>query len=115
MIKKYITVTESRKKIFQIIKEVQKPNTVYYLTIKGIPQAAIISVDEFEGLLETIEVLSEYPDIKKDLEEIKKDCQKGEFAPFTKIAPLKNPFFMDKKTKYGVSNLHRKKNKKRTK
>lgn len=114
MIKKYITATESREKIFKIIEELKKPNTVYYLTIKGIPRAAIISVDEFEGLVETIEVLSEYPDIKKDLEEIKKECQKGEFIPFTKIAPLENPVFMDKNTKYGVSNLHRKKNKKRT-
>jgi len=61
----YITITEARKRLFQIAKEVQAPERSYILTENGKPKVAIISFEEYDSLKETIEVLTEFPDLKK--------------------------------------------------
>lgn len=115
MIKKYLTVTEARKKIFQLIKEVQNPDVYCFLTEKSQPKAVIISVDELESLLETIEVLTEFPSLKNDIKKLKKDYKKGKFISLDEILTSQN-FLMDKgMRKYEVSNPSGRKSKKRSK
>lgn len=61
-----LSISEARKKIFKIAQEVQKPYIHYTLTEKGRPYAVIISADEFESWQETLEVMQDFPDLKKD-------------------------------------------------
>lgn len=61
-----LSISEARKKIFQIAKDIQKPYIYYTLTEKGRPQAVIMSANEFESWQETLEVIQEFPDLKKD-------------------------------------------------
>ncbi|MCR4322522.1 MAG: type II toxin-antitoxin system Phd/YefM family antitoxin [Candidatus Azambacteria bacterium] len=64
-----LSISEARKKIFQIAQKVQKPYIHYTLTEKGRPYVVIMSADEFESWQETLEVIQEFPDLKKDAEQ----------------------------------------------
>lgn len=50
--KNLISVTEARKNIFAITESVQKSDTHYTLTERGIPTAVIISAERFEKMLD---------------------------------------------------------------
>ena len=62
-----LPISEARKKIFKIAEDVQEPSRHYTLTEKGRPKAVIISADEFESWQETLEIMREFPDLKKIL------------------------------------------------
>ena len=103
----YITITEARKRLFQIAKEVQTPGRSYTLTEKGKPKVIIISFEEYDSLKETIEVLTEFPDLKKDMEEAEKAVKTGEYKNWTTLEDLlgrEGFVFHDKSSnKYEVS------------
>lgn len=74
-----LPISEARRKIFDIAEDVQKPDTYYVLTEKGRPKAVMLSVEEFESLIETLEVMRIFPDLDKDIEETKKAYKSGEY------------------------------------
>lgn len=51
----------------------------FVITVKGHPNATLISAEELESLEETAEVLS-IPNIKKDIEKSRKQFKKGKFV-----------------------------------
>lgn len=104
--KRTLSVTEARKRIFEIIEEVQKPDTYYILTEKGRPKAVILSVEEFESLRETIETLEEIPDLAKDIVEYERDRKTGADQSYITLEEIleKEGFVVADKIKerYGV-------------
>ncbi|MBI4215180.1 MAG: hypothetical protein HY602_00450 [Parcubacteria group bacterium] len=46
------------------------------------PKAVIISADEFESWMETLEVNREFPDLKKDIQRFKKDVKIGKHLKY---------------------------------
>ena len=86
-LKHILSITEARKKIFQIAEEIQKTNTYYTLTQNGKPKAVLMSADEFDSLMETIEVLSD-PDLLKEIRDSDKALAEGrmdEFVPWEDV------------------------------
>jgi len=83
-----IPITEARRKIFDIAEEVQKPGVYYFLTDKGRPKAVIMSIDEFESWVETLEVMQDFPDLKKDIEEARKAFKTGEYKKWFSLDQL---------------------------
>ena len=73
-----MSISEARKKIFQIADEVQMPNSYYTLTEKGRPKIVILSAQEFESWQETLEVMKDFPDLKEDIKDAEEDLRKGE-------------------------------------
>ena len=67
LLKDSYSISEARKRIFDIANEVQVPERVYTLTADGKPKAVIMSAEEYESWMETMEVLSD----PKILEKIK--------------------------------------------
>lgn len=55
---KTIPVAEAKKRLSAIIKDVDETYDRYAITKNGVNKAMILSSDEFEGLLETIDILS---------------------------------------------------------
>lgn len=49
------------------------------VTIKGDKPLTVISVEEYENMKETLELLTLYPDMLKELQEERKKIEKGEF------------------------------------
>lgn len=71
-IKTTISISEARKRLFEVAEEVQSPQTVFTFTEKGRPKVVMMSAENFESWAETLEVMSLFPQLKKDLKETKK-------------------------------------------
>lgn len=78
-VKTTLSISEARKKIFDIAEDVQKPSTYYTLTEKGRPKAVLMSAEEFESWQETMEVMREFPDIEKDIKKAEAEFKKGDY------------------------------------
>ena len=62
-IKRIISISDARKRIFEIAEEVQAPDRVYILTENGKPKVAIMSATEYEHWTETLEVDQLFPNL----------------------------------------------------
>jgi len=80
ILKNVIPISEARKNIFQIANEVQKPDNYFTLTENGRPKVVIISADEFESWLETVEILNS-PEIMKEINDAKRAYKAKDFIP----------------------------------
>ena len=79
-----LSVTEARKQLFNILEDVSTPGVYYTLTEKGSPKAVILSAEEFDSLIETIEILQDkklVADIKRAEETIKR----GEYYTWEEV------------------------------
>jgi prevent-host-death family protein len=81
-----LSITEARKNIFDIAQEVQKPGTYYTLTENGKPKAVILSFEEFDSLMENLELLSD----TDAMERIKKAEQEFETGDYYSWDQIKN-------------------------
>lgn len=70
-----LPISEVRRKIFDIARNVQTPGTVYAMTENGRTKAVILSSDEFESLLETVEILHTYPNVQREIQEARKEAK----------------------------------------
>lgn len=115
-----ISISEARKRIFEIADEVQRPDTHYILTENGKPKAVILSAEEFESFLETIEVLQDSPELTKEIEELEQDIRTGVYVKYPTLEEVlaEEGFVVaDKPAKnqsYGVPHKNKAKSEKRT-
>lgn len=77
--KNTISITEARKRIFDLSEEVQTPGNFFMLTEKGKPKMALMSAEDLESILETLEVLEDFPTLKKDVEQAHKEFEAGDY------------------------------------
>ena len=119
MTKNTIPISEARKRIFEIAEEVQKPDTYYVLTEKGRPKVVILSFEEYDSLMETLEVYKDFPDLEKDIKEVERDIKSGAYKKYPTLEEVmgEHGFVLaDKsKRKYAISNRVQAKRKKRAK
>ena len=105
--KRTLSITEARKKIFDIAEEVQKPGVYYTLTEKGRPKVVMLSYEEYDSLIETMEVMEEIPDLEKDIQESREAYKSGKYKTWTSLEELlaKDGFVLAEKAKkqYGIS------------
>ena len=83
-----LPVTLARKTFLELIEKVDHTFTRYVITKKGEPRALLMSYDEFEGWLETLDILTD-PEWVKALQKAKKEVKKGEFLSFEKVVGRK--------------------------
>jgi prevent-host-death family protein len=114
-----ISISEARKRIFEIAEEVQKPDNYYTLTEKGRPKAVLMSAEQFDSWQETLEVMREFPNLSKDTKEAKEAIKSGEYKNWTTLEELlaKEGFLVsDKaKNKHGVPDKNQTKRRKSAK
>jgi len=113
-----MTITEARKKIFDVAKGAQRPGTYYTLTEKGRPKVVIMSAEEFESWRETLDVIQECPNLDKDVEETNLAVKSGKYKNWVTLDDLlakKGYVLAEKqKQKYGVSSKNKAISRKRT-
>jgi len=109
-IKTTLPISEARKKIFDIAKEVQKPNKYYTLTERGRPKAVIMSALEFESWAETLDVMKDFPNLDKDIKEARREFKKGDYIILEDLLK-KEGFILNNESKKvsAVSGRHSKK------
>jgi len=105
-----ISISEARKKIFDIATEVQAPGKHYTLTENGRPKVVIMSVEEFESWMETMEIMREFPDIKKDIARAEREYKSGNYITLEDLLEKEGYVLADKTSKnYAVSDHSAKK------
>jgi prevent-host-death family protein len=70
-----MSITEARKRIFEINEAVNKKGEHFMLIEKGKPSAVIMSAREYESWAETLEVLSDFPNAEQDLKNARRDYE----------------------------------------
>lgn len=79
-----LSITDARNKIFELAEAVQKPNTYYTLTDRGRPKAVLLSAEEFDSLIESLE-LAHDEDLLKDFKEAEKDFAEGKYTSWQEV------------------------------
>jgi prevent-host-death family protein len=112
--KNTLSISEARKKIFKIAEEVQKPDNYYTLTEKGRPKVVILSAEEFDSIMETMEILSD-PKILANIEKAEEEYKRGEYITWDAMKkemgfqPKEGLFLFDKgKKKYSAKSKKKK-------
>lgn len=71
-----LPATKARKQFFKLIKAADQPGTTITITVEGEPKVVMMSVEEFEGWQETLEILSDRK-LTKNIKEALVDLKKG--------------------------------------
>ena len=108
----FFSVTEARKNIFKIADEVQKPGNYYTLTENGRPKAVVMSAEEFESWKETMDVMSEMPDLADDIKRFEEDLKTGRTKDYVTLDEL---ILKLQKKENGISGKNRRKSSKANK
>jgi len=116
-VKEVISISEARKKIFQIADDVQKASNYYMLTENGKAKVVMLSFDDFDAWLETMEVIKTFPDIFDDIKNLKKDIKTKRYTKYTSLEEiLKKEGYLDNKikVKHAIPNKINAKSRKRS-
>ena len=77
-----IPLTELRPKLPQIMDRISRRFDRCVITRHGKPEAVLLSGEDYEGLLETIEILSDKEAVKR-IKKAKAEIKKGKTVPLT--------------------------------
>ena len=56
---RFVSVTEAKNKLRDLIRGMKSRQEIVAITRDGVPSAVLLSMNQFEGLMETIEILSD--------------------------------------------------------
>jgi antitoxin YefM len=70
----FVSITEAQNKLFDLVRNIKLRHQAVAITRYGIPTAVLLSMDQFEGLTETIEILSD----SKSLRSLKRSLKQAE-------------------------------------
>lgn len=79
-----LPITEVKRNLLPLIKKIQKLNESIAITRNGRAAAVLLSIEEYEGLLETLEILSD-PDLVKFLRKSKKQAEAGKWLSHEEV------------------------------
>ena len=71
---KTMTATEARKNFYTVLKSAAKPGMAITITLQGQSPVVMMSADEFEGWMETLEIMSDVSldkDVRAGIKEMK--------------------------------------------
>lgn len=75
-IESYIPITQAKAKFLDMVRQLHNTNDTIAITKNGVPEAVMLSMQKFEGLLETINILSD-PKMMQQLQGSAKDVKAG--------------------------------------
>jgi prevent-host-death family protein len=74
---KTVTASEARNNFFAILKEVEVPGVSVTITYEGHPKGVLMSAEEFDGLMETLDIKSNPKEVTA-IEEGMREKERGE-------------------------------------
>ena len=83
-IQDYIPVTKAKTKLLDIIRKIESSDDTVAITKNGVPEAVLLSMNKFEGLVETLEVLSDEKAMKSIRKSIK-EAREGKWLDFDEV------------------------------
>ena len=58
-LEKHVSISSAKAKLLEILRQVETDHENVVITKNGLPKAVLVNYEDFEGLLETIEILSD--------------------------------------------------------
>jgi prevent-host-death family protein len=83
-IQDYIPVTRAKAALLDLIRQIEHSDETIAITKNGVPEAVLMSMRKFRGLLETLEILSD----EKAMKSIRKSItqtQKGKWIDVREV------------------------------
>lgn len=74
----FVSVSEAKNKLLDLIRRMKHKQEIVAITRDGVPSAVLLSMEQFEGLMETIEILSDQKAMRA-LRRSLKQAEKGEW------------------------------------
>lgn len=81
---KTIKATDAKKHLLEMIRDSDEAFERYCITRNGEPKAVLMSVDDYEGWLETLAIMSSKEAVK-EIKKARKELDAGKGIPFEKI------------------------------
>jgi antitoxin YefM len=72
-IQDYIPVTKAKTTLLDLIRRIKDSDDAIAITKNGVPEAVLLSMKKFQGLLETLDILSD----EKAMSSIRKSIQQA--------------------------------------
>ncbi len=79
-----MNLSEAKDKLSQLVKETAETTSQTVISVNGREQAILISMEEYESLKETIEILKDQSLVKKICSSLE-DVRKGHVVKFERI------------------------------
>ena len=80
-IKEYIPVSKAKANLLDLVRKIKDSDDMIAITKNGMPEVVLISMDKFQGLLETMEILSDAKAMKVIRKSIR-EADKGMWVDF---------------------------------
>jgi len=74
-IQDYIPVTKAKSQLLDLVRRIKDSEDAIAITKNGVPEAVLISMEKFNGLLETLDILSDEKAMKSIRKSIKEANQ----------------------------------------
>lgn len=76
MIENVLPISELRANLPKILKLIDRLHQTFTITQRGKPEAVIMNIEEYEGWLETMEIMAD-KNLRKELKRADEDVNKG--------------------------------------
>lgn len=83
-IQDYIPVTKAKSTLLDIIRKIEGSDDAIAITKNGVPEAVLLSMSKFEGLMETMEILSDEKAMKSIRRSIR-EARDGKWLDFNEV------------------------------
>jgi antitoxin YefM len=84
IIQDYIPVTKAKSDLLNLIRKLEDSDDAFAITKNGTPEAVLISMRRFKGLLETIDILSD-EQVMKSLRKSIREANRGKWVEFDEV------------------------------
>ncbi len=82
--KPILSATNARREFFKLIETVQHPGQEVTITVDGEPKVVMLSYEDYEGLMETLEIMSD-PELVKGMKQGMKESKQGLGRPWEEV------------------------------
>jgi antitoxin YefM len=72
----FVPITQAKARLLDMVRQLHDTNDTIAITKNGVPEAVLLSMRKFEGLLETIDILAD-PEMMQQLKGSAKDVNTG--------------------------------------
>ena len=83
-IHKFVPITKAKNDLLEIIRQVEKEDSTVAVTKNGVPAAVILSMERFEGLLETLDILTD-EGAMKSLKRSIRQARQGKWVRYEEV------------------------------
>lgn len=81
---KTLPITEARINLPTLVNNAKRKLNEYIITVKGSPAAILLSIDEYESMQETLEILSDKK-LMREIKEAEEDVKAGRVKDWEEV------------------------------